>query len=68
MKSTAIALLGALSLGIAASPALAQDLAREVAIRTCVQRVAAIVGMDPENQAQRVAAYKACMTQQGQTP
>jgi hypothetical protein len=68
MKSTAIALLGALSLGIAASPALAQDAAREAAIRTCVQRVAAIVGMDPENQAQRVAAFKACMTQQGQNP
>lgn len=68
MKSTAIALSGALSLGIAGSPALAQDSAREAAIRTCVQRVAAIVGMDPENQAQRVAAYKACMTQQGQNP
>jgi hypothetical protein len=68
MKSTAFALLGALSLGIAASPALAQDSAREAAIRLCVERVAAIVGMGPENQAQRIAAFKACMTQQGQTP
>jgi hypothetical protein len=68
MKSTALALLGALSLGIAASPALAQDSAREAAIKVCVQRVAAIVGTDPENQAARTAAFKACMTQQGQNP
>jgi hypothetical protein len=68
MKSTMMGFLGAVSLLVAASPALAQDSARETAIKTCIARVQAIVGMDPENQAQRVAAYKACMTQQGQNP
>ncbi len=68
MKSTVIAVAAVLSLGMVASPALSQDSPREEAIKTCVARVAAIVGMDPDNQAQRIAAYKACMTQLGQTP
>jgi hypothetical protein len=49
----------------ALSAAIAQDSVREAAIRTCVQGVAAIVGMDPGNQVQRVPAFKACTRQEG---
>jgi hypothetical protein len=68
MRSTVIVLLGTLSVGMAALPAFAQETPREAAIRACVQRVAAIVGMEPDKQAERIAAYKACMTQLGQAP
>lgn len=49
--------------------ALAQDDSqREAAISKCVREAQAMTGASPEQQASRVAAYKACMTAAGFKP
>jgi hypothetical protein len=45
-----------------------QDPAREAAIAKCVKVVQQARGSGPDQEAQRVSAFKACMTAAGQRP
>jgi hypothetical protein len=69
MTRTALPILiGAASLVVVAMPASAQDQKREAAIRKCVQTIQQIIGTKEEDMDRRAAAWKACMTQQGERP
>jgi hypothetical protein len=63
-----VALAGAVSFMAIASQASAQDAAREAAIAKCVKLVQDSRGSGPDQEAQRVSAFKACMTAAGQKP
>jgi hypothetical protein len=70
VSRTALSILAAaLSAAILTVPASAQqDAKRDAAIRKCVTAVQQIMGTSEEEMARRVAAWKACMTAEGERP
>jgi hypothetical protein len=62
------ALIAAIAVAVVSVPASAQDAKRDAAIRKCVAAVQQITGTGEEEMSRRVAAWKACMSAEGERP